>query len=110
MKILRVFSLMSLFTITIFFTLVAFPRIGNVVVNADQPRRAMQLGITPTTTISITNSGFEPVEILINLGDTVAWVNQTGQPQRVVGEMIKHKVYLPIIMRQLTGATNNVVN
>jgi len=49
-------------------------------------------------TIRITDSGFDPDRVTIELGETVAWVNSTAQVHRVSGGF-GYRFFLPLVIR-----------
>ena len=57
--------------------------------------------------ISITQAGFLPDQVTIQAGETVAWVNETVQGQRVIGG-VPYRLYLPLLLRQAAPAASRL--
>lgn len=60
-----------------------------------------------TAIISITEAGFVPDQVTIQTGETVAWINETAQGQRVIGG-VPHRLYLPLLLRQAAPAASRL--
>ena len=59
-------------------------------------------------TVLITDQGPEPAEVTILPGDTVTWINQTGETQTLVGAT-GLRIFLPLVLRGVsTGAAGAV--
>ena len=53
-------------------------------------------------TVNITDTGFDPTQVMILPGETVEWINQTSQVQRILGG-VQYRIYLPLVLRNQSG-------
>jgi len=76
-------------------------------VTAVAPATTAHALLQAVATVAITATGFDPAQVTIQPGDTVEWINQTAQVQRIIGGT-PYFIYLPLVLRnqgsmKLTG-------
>jgi plastocyanin len=57
--------------------------------------------LTLDAAITISSTGFYPAQVTVNSGEVVIWINQTAQPQRVIGKT--YHINLPFVVRNFGG-------
>ena len=69
-----------------------------------EPRHTPAHTVAAAETVDITDTGFDPPTVTIRPGETVEWVNQTSQVQRIAGG-VPYLIYLPLVLRDAGGLT-----
>ncbi|RLG42921.1 MAG: hypothetical protein DRN81_07555, partial [Thermoproteota archaeon] len=67
-----------------------------------EPQRTPARTVDAAETVNITDTSFDPATVTIRPGETVEWVNQTAQVQRIVGG-VPYRIYLPLVLRDAGG-------